>query len=194
MLMLSNTALFIAVVCVGAFEHFCSEEEYNDGRQNEIYEQFFNFCANSLKAGGKLYLQTMTWGKKVPVSREIRLDAPEGTPERILARIRKFYPGSWPPSSKDQIVKIADKRFLFIKSNNGKIDYIETLNRWGQARDGIYQFPKILRTISAILKLVPRYFLNSNFRIQLDSLRHNDQQVCFENEIMTHERMFFEKR
>jgi cyclopropane-fatty-acyl-phospholipid synthase len=184
---------FDAVVSIGAFEHFCSEEEFNEGKQPRIYEHFFDLCADLLPARGRLYLQTMTWGKQIPVSAEIRLDAPEGTPERILARLRKFYPGSWPPSGKDQIAAAASKRFRLLKSNNGRKDYIETLNRWGEGTDSLWTVPKIFKTVPAILRLVPRYVSDRDFRIQISSLRHNDQQICFIDEIMSHERMFFEK-
>ncbi|HEY0731959.1 MAG TPA: class I SAM-dependent methyltransferase, partial [Chitinophagaceae bacterium] len=38
--------LFDAIVSVGAFEHFCSFEEYKEGRQEEIYRRFFETVSN----------------------------------------------------------------------------------------------------------------------------------------------------
>src|SRR6266516_2875827 len=35
---------FDAVVSLGAFEHFCSAEEYRSGRQTDVYHEFFRFC------------------------------------------------------------------------------------------------------------------------------------------------------
>src|SRR3989344_5307974 len=46
---------FDAVISIGAFEHFCSVEEYLFGRQEEIYTQFFDLCASLIPVGGILY-------------------------------------------------------------------------------------------------------------------------------------------
>jgi cyclopropane-fatty-acyl-phospholipid synthase len=189
----ADLGAFDAVVSIGAFEHFCSEDEYNAGKQDEIYRRFFDLCAGVLPVGGRLYLQTMTWGKTVPVSREIRLDAAEGTPQRILARLRKMYPGSWLPSGKGEIVAAAAGHFKLLNSNNGRKDYIETLDRWGEGTDSLWTFGKIFRFLPLLAGLVPRYVMNGDFRIQIESIRKNDQQRCFIDEIMTHERLFFEK-
>jgi cyclopropane-fatty-acyl-phospholipid synthase len=135
----------------------------------------------------------MTWGREVPVPDKIRLDAPEGSPERILARLRKFYPGSWPPSGRSQIVDAARARFSLLKSNNGRKDYIETLNRWGDGTKSLWSLPKLPRSLAAVTRLLPRYFSSKDFRLQIESLRRNDQQRCFIDGIMDHERLFFEK-
>jgi cyclopropane-fatty-acyl-phospholipid synthase len=184
---------FDAVVSIGAFEHFCSEEEYNSGKQEEIYRRFFDLCAAVLPVGGRLYLQTMGWGATVPVSRELRLDAAEGTPQRILARMRKMYAGSWLPTGKKQIVDVAAGHFTLVTSNNGRKDYIETLDRWGEGNDSLWTLPKIFRFLPVLAGLVPRYLTSRDFRIQIESITKNDQQRCFIDEIMTHERLFFEK-
>ena len=184
---------FNAVVSLGAFEHFCSEEQFKSGEQSGVYQRFFGLCADVLPPGGRLYLQTMTWGSRVPIPEKIRLNAPEGSPERILARLRKFYPGSWLPSGRQQIVEIASPRFKLIGSNNGRKDYIETLNRWGDANRRLWSFPKLPRTVVQVARLLPRYFANKDFRIQIESARRNDQQRCFIDDIMNHERLFFER-
>lgn len=185
---------FDGVVCIGAFEHFCSEEEYAAGEQNAIYERFFDFCARVLPAGGRVYLQTMTWGGEVPPPERITLQAPPGSAMRILGRLRKFYPGSWLPLGKDQLVAAASNHFDMILDSNGRKDYIETLNRWGQATESLFRLPKLFSTMREVAALVPRYMTDPDFRVQIASLYHNDQQVCFQREIMSHERMFFEKR
>ena len=184
---------FDGVVSIGAFEHFCSEDEYNSGQQEEIYRRFFDLSAAVLPVGGRLYLQTMVWGKAMPVSREIRLDAAEGTPQRILARMRKMYPGSWLPSGKEQIVEAAAGHFTLVKSNNGRKDYIETLDRWGEGNDSLWTPGKIFRFLPALAGLVPRYLTSRDFRLQIESILKNDQQRCFIDEIMSHERLFFTK-
>jgi cyclopropane-fatty-acyl-phospholipid synthase len=190
----STLPLFDGVASIGAFEHFCSIDEFRQGQQEQIYRDFFAFCAYVLPAGGRLFLQTMTWGKEKPDPRRLNLHAPEGSPEQILARLSKYYPGSWLPASKDQIVAAAKAHFHFLYSNNGRLDYIETLNRWDTETHNLYkpwQFPKALWVA---VRLIPRFCMDPDFRIQIESRRCNDQQVCFLREIMSHERMFFEKR
>lgn len=185
---------FQGVISIGAFEHFCSIDEFIRGAQDRIYRDFFAFCAAVLPAGGKLFLQTMTWGREVPDPAKLRLDAPEGSPERILARLTRFYPGSWLPANREQIAAAASGHFRFLHSNNGRLDYIETLNRWGRSTSRLFQPSRLPAALRAALGLFPRFCRDPNFRTQIESLRRNDQQDCFLREIMSHERMFFEKK
>ena len=53
--------MFDAIVSVGAFEHFCSLEEYKEGKQETIYRNFFKTVSELLPPGGRFYLQTMTF-------------------------------------------------------------------------------------------------------------------------------------
>jgi cyclopropane-fatty-acyl-phospholipid synthase len=186
--------VFNGIISIGAFEHFCSMDEYIQGKQDSIYQVFFAFCAHALPVGGRLFVQTMTWGKVVPDPNIVSLTAPEGTPERILARLAKFYPGSWLPSGTEQIVAAASGHFNFLHSSNGRLDYIETLNRWGQETANLFMPWRLPKTLWAAARLVPHLWSDPDFRIQIESLRRNDQQVCFLREIMSHERMFFEKK
>jgi cyclopropane-fatty-acyl-phospholipid synthase len=185
---------FNGVISIGAFEHFCSVDEYIQGIQDRIYRDFFKFCAQVLPAGGRLFIQTMTWGREVPDPRNLSLGAPQGSPERILARLVRFYPGSWLPAGKAQIAAAADEHFRLLNSNNGRLDYIETLNRWGQSTTALFRPSNLLKALWAAPRLFPRFCRDSNFRTQIESLRRNDQQVCFLENIMSHERMFFEKK
>ena len=136
----------------------------------------------------------MVWGKKVPNLNEISLGAPEGSDELILARATKFYPGSWLPSGKNQLIQCAKPYFDFITSNNGRLDYIETLSRWSSATRKLYTTTKVVQAAIAAARLLPRYLTSSDFRTQIAFLTNGDQTECFVREIMSHERMFFEKR
>ncbi|MCK4521012.1 MAG: class I SAM-dependent methyltransferase [Nanoarchaeota archaeon] len=185
---------FDGVVSVGSLEHFCSEEEFKEGKQNEVYGQFFKFCHDVLPKGGKLYLQTMTWGKKIPNPSENTLKSPENSDELILARLRKFYPGSWLPSSRDHLIACAAPYFRFLSSNNGRLDYIETQDRWNQSTKNLYTLQKIFPALWGAARLIPRYFTDPDFRVQISSMDHRDQKECFVREIMSHERMFFERK
>ena len=190
----SSMGVFDGVIAIGSFEHFCSMDECIAGKQNSIYRDFFCFCADALPAGGRLYLQTMTWGNQLPDPNRLSLKAPEGTPERILARLAKFYPGSWLPNDKEQIITAAGGYFNFLRSSNGRLDYIETLDRWERDTDKLLTSFQAVKTLWSAARLLPRFCFDADFRTQLESVRHNDQQVCFLREIMSHERMFFEKK
>ncbi|MBI3622861.1 class I SAM-dependent methyltransferase [Candidatus Pacearchaeota archaeon] len=185
---------FNGVVSIGAFEHFCSIDEYKKGLQEQIYKDFFKFCSDSLPKGGRLFLQTMVWGKKVPNPYSLNLNAPEGTTKKILARVEKFYPGSFLPESKEQIINCAKPYFKFIESNNGRLDYIETLKGWSKSNKNLFKPRNVFSTLKAIISLIPRYLTDRDFRIQIELVRKSDQRNCFIREIMTHERMFFEKK
>ncbi|MCH9037070.1 MAG: class I SAM-dependent methyltransferase, partial [Chloroflexi bacterium] len=99
---------FDAVVSVGAFEHFCSVDDYLNGKQDEVYTSFFRLCHRLLPAGGRLYLQTMTWGQNRPRYEDISLKSPRESNEYIVALIGKFYPGSWQIRIVAPRVKIRD--------------------------------------------------------------------------------------
>ena len=43
---------FDAVASLGAFEHFCSPEDYRAGRQEEVYESFFARIASCCRTAG----------------------------------------------------------------------------------------------------------------------------------------------
>lgn len=185
---------FSGVTSVGSMEAYCSIEELERGQQERIYREFFSFCAALLPPGGRLFVQTMVWGKRVPKPSELSLDAPADSEQAILARISKFYPGSWLPNGLDQIVTTAEPHFRYLESSNGRLDYIETLDRWGQSSKNLLR-PSILpRTIRAAAAILARAAVDADTRTQLSSLYHNDQQECFRREIMSHERIFFEKR
>src|SRR4051794_27644209 len=48
---------FDAVASLGAFEHFCSPEDYEAGRQEDVYRDLFGRIADLLPDNGRLYLQ-----------------------------------------------------------------------------------------------------------------------------------------
>ena len=56
---------FDAVASLGAFEHFCSPEDYEAGRQDQVYRDLFENIAGVLPPGGRLYLQTMVFGRNM---------------------------------------------------------------------------------------------------------------------------------
>src|SRR5262249_43502736 len=67
---------FDAVVSLGAFEHFCSPEEHAAGRQDDIYRDLFARVAEVLPDHGRLYLQTMVFGRNMIPLADVDIDAP----------------------------------------------------------------------------------------------------------------------
>lgn len=178
------------IVSLGAFEHFCSIGEYLNGKQNEVYDAFFKFCHDALAPDRRLYLQTMTWGAEVPDPATFSLKAPHDSAERILARLTKFYPGSWLPSGLAQIVECAKPYFSLISANSGRLDYIQTLTEWGKASRRTMRRPK---NWPAMLKVIKYLIQDRDFPVKLTSVYWGDQQQCFIRSIMDHQRIFFQR-
>ena len=179
---------FDAVVSIGAFEHFCSPEELMRGEQDAIYRRFFGLCRRLLPARGRLYLQTMVWGRKAVPYEAFSLKAPKDSDEYLLALLEKLYPGSWLPDGAKQIVRDADG-FRPISANSGRRDYIATMNEWGRRN----MRRRALRNPALLLRLSTRYAVSRDFRYQVECLARACNRTCFEREIMDHQRMVFER-
>ena len=180
---------FDAIVCIGAFEHFCSVEELEAGRQDQIYRDFFLLCRQLLAGRGRLFLQSMTWGARgVPNPRAANVHADRGSVEWILGHLRKFYPGSWLPSGLGQIVACAEGAFDLLEADSGRLDYIQTMDEWGRAARRRWH-----RILPVALRYLPRFIVNSDFRTQVMSMRHGCNHMCFRENIMDHFRMVFSK-
>ena len=180
---------FDAVACVGAFEHFCSEDEYLAGRQETIYRDFFRLCAELLSAGGRIFLQTMLWGRGVPDPSRISLDAPAYSDEHVLGLLRKFFPGSWLPSSVAQILSAAQPSFAIVSTKDGRLDYIETMNQWAKRAR-----PVRVKQLVAALRIGARVITDRSMYHRLQSMYRSSNQECFRRELMHHQRIVLEKR
>jgi cyclopropane-fatty-acyl-phospholipid synthase len=179
---------FDGIVSVGAFEHFCSPEEYFSGQQEPIYGNFFRLCHDLLPEGGRLYLQTMMWGKNAPRSEEISVSAPKGSNGYLVGVLSKFYPGSWLPYGEAQILKCAEPYFSIISMKNGREDYIQTMKQWRSVWK--LSVPKA----AAALKLIPNAFRDPEFHFKLRSVWYGYQRQCFSRMLIDHQRIVFEKR
>jgi len=183
---------FDAVTSVGGFEHFCSPEEYQAGRQEEVYRDFFARVESLLPDDGRFYLQTMVWGRNMIPADQIDIDALKGLPPRnsdawVLALLGRQFPGSWLPFGQEQIVRCADPHFRLLASTSGRLDYIETIRQWN-ARIGTPSFRKTLLK----LRLLPRWLTSPDFRLAFTS-GVSANKVCFERELLDHYRLVFEK-
>ena len=178
---------FDGLVSVGSFEHFCSMEEYRNGRQDQIYDRFFKLCRGLLPEQGRLYLQTMMWGKNVPKYEDISVSRKKGSDGYLVAVLAKFYPGSWLPFGEEQIIRCAEPYFRVVSLNNGRTDYLETMKQWGRVWE--FSFPKLW----AAMKMMTTVFRDREFRYKLEEVWNGYQRQCFERGIIDHQRMVLER-
>lgn len=176
---------FDAVASLGAFEHFCSVEEYKAGKQEDVYRQFFQTVYNLLPPGGRLYLQTMTFSKNMIDYDDIDINADKNSAAYILALMEKQFPGSWLPYGSEMVIKNAKPLFNLVSKSSGRLDYIETIGQWEKRYRSFN-----LKKYAFFLSLLPKYITDSNIRALLTT---SPNKVCFEREIFDHYRMVFEK-
>jgi len=178
---------FDAVASLGAFEHFCSGEEREAGRQEEIYRELFRRWATLVPRGGRFYLQTMVMGRSmIPVERA-DLHTPRDSDEWYLALLIKQFPGSMLPSGQDQVVECAEPDFRLLSSESGRLDYIETIRQWRRR----FAEPSLRKTLLKA-RLVPRWLTSADFRLAFTS-GVSANSVLFERELLDHYRLVFEK-
>jgi cyclopropane-fatty-acyl-phospholipid synthase len=184
---------FDAVASLGAFEHFCSPDDYRAGRQEEIYRELFARIASMLPTEGRFYLQTMVFGRNMVPAEQIDVDALRALPARdsdawYIALMGRQFPGSWLPFGQEQIIRSAEPHFGLVSSTSGRLDYIETIRQWNQ-RIGA---PSLRKTLFK-LQLLPRWLTSADFRLAFTS-GVSANKVCFERELLDHYRLVFEKR
>jgi cyclopropane-fatty-acyl-phospholipid synthase len=184
-----DLGIFDALVSVGAFEHFCSEEEYKKGKQEKIYSDFFKTVSELLPTGGRFYLQTMVWGKNMIDSDAKNINADKNSDAYLIALITKHFPGSWLPYGSEMITRNAEPFFKLINISSGRLDYIETTNQW---RRKIRKFT--LKKYALFFSLIPEFIRNEAFRHKFSVYRMAANKQCFERELMDHFRIVFEKK
>jgi len=178
---------FDAVASLGAFEHFCSPDDYFAGRQEQIYGGLFENVAEILPDGGRFYLQTMVFGRNMISPDEVDIDAPRESDAWYLALLQRQFPGSFLPMGKEQIVTCAEPHFRLVEAVSGRLDYIETIRQWRK------RFAKrSLRKTLLKARLVPRWLTSADFRLAFTS-GVSANSVCFERELLDHFRLVFEK-
>ncbi len=178
---------FDAVASLGAFEHFCSVEEYLAGRQEEAYRAIFARIASVLPQGGRFYLQTMVFGRNMIPYEQISTSAPRNSDAWILALLGCQFPGSWLPFGQEQVVRCAEPHLRMVSSESGRLDYIETITQWN-ARIGTPSLRKKLLKA----RLLPRWLASAEFRMAFTS-GVSANKICFERELLDHYRLVFEK-
>lgn len=179
---------FDAVASLGAFEHFASPEDFRAGRQEAVYRQVFAAAASVLPAGGRMYLQTMVFGRHMIPPDEISIRAPRLSDAWVLAHLAKQFPGSWLPAGPEQVERAAADDFRLVHKESGRLDYIETIAQW-RRRFGRLSWRKALLYAT----LLPRYVASADFRRAFAS-GVSANAIAFERELLDHFRMIFERR
>ncbi len=191
---------FNHAVSLGAMEHFCSPYDYLEGRQSQVYSDFFEFCHSAVNGSGRLFLQTMLWGEAGKgliegVSDFFKAEDPllppqKGTDEDIMLTLLSLS-SWWPPESKDQVVEAASPYFKLIKNSNGRLDYVQTFLRWYE------KWEIASRSLGLKMNVALNYVVSKEFRrlypIWQRSVRGCFFEKAFAAELLDHERMIFER-
>jgi cyclopropane-fatty-acyl-phospholipid synthase len=178
---------FDAVVSLGAFEHFCSPDDYADGRQEDIYRGLFANVAGLLPDKGRFYLQTMVFGRNMIPVDQIDRNAPRESDAWYLAMMGAAFPGSFLPFGQEQVASCAGPHFRLVSSQSGRLDYIETIRQWDRRTEAWNPPLALLK-----LRLLPKWLTSPDFRFAHTS-GVSSNSACFERELMDHYRLVFEK-
>jgi cyclopropane-fatty-acyl-phospholipid synthase len=178
---------FDAIASLGAFEHFCSPEDYRAGRQENLYRGLFERIAGLLPHNGRFYLQTMVFGKNMIPVEQIDRHAPRDSDAWYLAMMGAAFPGSFLPFGQEQIIRCAAPHFRLVSSVSGRLDYIETIRQWDMRTEAWTPRMALLK-----LRLLPRWLTSPDFRFAHSS-GVSSNSVCFERELMDHYRLVLEK-
>jgi cyclopropane-fatty-acyl-phospholipid synthase len=179
---------FDAVASLGAFEHFCSPDDYRAGRQDSVYRDVFARAASVLPDRGRFYLQTMVFGRNMIPIDAVSINSPRHSDAWYVALMQHQFPGSFLPFGAEQVIRAAEPYFSLIESSSGRLDYIETIKQW-RARFA----ERSLRKSLVKARLIPRYVTSRQFRLAFTS-GVSANSVCFERELLDHFRLVFEKR
>ncbi|MFL5831517.1 MAG: SAM-dependent methyltransferase [Solirubrobacteraceae bacterium] len=178
---------FDAAASLGAFEHFCSPEDHEAGRQDEIYRGLFENVAGLLPDKGRFYLQTMVFGRNMIPIEQVDSNAPRESDAWYLAMMRAAFPGSFLPFGQEQVIRCAEPHFKLVSSISGRLDYIETIKQWDK-RTGAWT----PRLALFKLRLLPHWLTDPNFRFAYTTGESSNSE-CFKRELMDHYRLVFEK-
>jgi cyclopropane-fatty-acyl-phospholipid synthase len=179
---------FDAVASLGAWEHFCSPDDYEAGRQEDVYRHIFENVAGALPDKGRFYLQTMVFGRNMIPVEQVDRHAPRDSDAWYLAMMRAAFPGSWLPFGQEQVIRCAEPSFRLVSSVSGRLDYIETIRQWDKRTEAWTPRMALMK-----LRLIPKWLTSADFRFAFTSGGASSNMVCFERELMDHYRLVFEK-
>ena len=184
---------FDAVTAMGSPEHLCSVEQYRAGQQEAIYKSYFKQVASLLPVGGRFYCQTMVFGPNMVRFEDIPFGRTnvwkrKHSNEELIDMVCDVFPGSWLPYGKEGMIDPAQEHFKVISIDSGRLDYIETINRWTAAFNR-FHFRKYLLFAS----LVPKFMVSNAFRKWVRRYYVQANLQVFQREVFQHHRIVFEK-
>jgi len=179
---------FDAVSCIGAFEAFCSREQWQQGQQDQVYRDLFKTVSDLLPVGGRFFMQTMLFGRNMIDYDHVDINADKDSDAYACAMMEKQFPGHWLPYSVEQIINDAKPHLALVTQSNGRLDYIETQNQW-RKKFRRFSFRKLLFYGS----MIPAYLTNKAMRERILLTGEPANKICFEREILDHIRLVFEK-
>lgn len=179
---------FDAIASVGAFEHFCSVEDYRAGKQDQVYNNFFKTVYDLLPDGGRCFIQTMAFADAMIDLDEADINADKDSNEYIIALTISEFPGSWLPYGKEHLINTAKPYFKLVSCHSGRLDYIETIKVWRQRMRAFN-----LRKYAIYLAMATKLIYDRKMRERFQVLKIAPIRVAFEREIWDHFRLVFEK-
>jgi cyclopropane-fatty-acyl-phospholipid synthase len=185
---------FDVVTAMGSPEHLCSVEEYEAGKQEEIYKKYFKQVASLLPVGGRFYCQSMVFGPNMVDFKDIPFDKTdlskkEFTNAEYMDIICRVFPGSWLPYGKEGLIDPAiSEHFKLVSVDSGRFDYVETIHRW-TAQFKKFSFRKYL----LFLSLVPDYLFDPTFREWMRRFKIQANLHVFDRHVFDHYRIVLEK-
>lgn len=179
---------FDAVVASGSFDHVLSYEDFLEGKKEQVYTDWFDMVADLLPIGGRYYMQTMTFGRKIIPRETWDINADRDSDEFTMALMVKQFPMSWLPYMDQEVIDYASKRFKLIEHSSGRTDYVETNRRWTEAYKK-FSFKKYW----LYAKFIPKYLTDKEFRHVASFLKYAPNRRCFERELFDHFRFVFER-
>jgi len=185
---------FDVVTAMGSPEHLCSVDEYEAGKQEEIYKKYFKQVASLLPVGGRFYCQSMVFGpnmvdfKDIPFNKT-DIKKKEFTNAEYMDIICRVFPGSWLPYGKEGLIDPAiSEHFKLVSVDSGRWDYVETIHRW-TAQFKKFSFRKYL----LFLSLIPDYLFDPTFREWMRRFKIQANLHVFDRHVFDHYRIVFEK-
>jgi cyclopropane fatty-acyl-phospholipid synthase-like methyltransferase len=110
-----------------------------------------------------------------------------GTGVGVTLSSGRQFPGSMLPFGQEQIIRSAEPNVRLVSSTSGRLDSIETIRQWRER----FAAPSLKKTLLK-LQLLPRWLTSADFRLAFTS-GVSANSVCFERELLDHDRLVFEK-
>ena len=179
---------FDAVTACGSFDHVLSYDDFLAGKQAEVYSKWFDTVADLLPIGGRFYMQTMTFGRRIIPRETWDINAPTDSDEFTMALMVKMFPQSWLPYMDKEIIDYASHRFKLIEHTSGRTDYVETTRRWAEA----YKKFGVRKTLF-YLSMIPKWLTDKEFRHVVSFMKYTPSHRTFARELFDHFRFVFER-